>query len=73
MDCGHERDEFSRLAQLILGNRALAEKWLNAPSPLYGGLTPLAALASVEGRRRASRQLRWMARRPALHRPVSRI
>lgn len=56
-----EREEFRNLAEDTLGDRELAEKWLNAPSPLFGGFSPLAACASEEGRNRASLQLLWMA------------
>ena len=53
----------SDLAVAALGNRRLAERWLTAPSPLYGGATPLDAAESLEGRDRVRRQLNWFSGR----------
>ena len=48
-------------AEIVLGDAALAEKWLARPSQLYQGRTPAEALITVEGAIAVGRQLRWFA------------
>lgn len=49
------------LARAAIGNDALATKWLRTPSPLFGGASPMAASATVEGYQCVKRLLAWFA------------
>ena len=51
-------------AAAAIGDQALAKKWLATPSDIFGGSSPLAAMASVEGYHQVMRQLAWFAGQP---------
>jgi hypothetical protein len=48
-------------ARAVLGSDTQAERWLSQESPLFDGLSPLASVATADGRRRVARQLSWFA------------
>ena len=48
-------------ARAVLGDDALAARWLTQESPLFGGRCPVDAVATAEGRRQVVCQLSWFA------------
>ena len=55
------RSPIEDLASAAIGDDALAARWLQQQSDLFGGTSPLDALATLEGRLRVRRQLAWFA------------
>lgn len=49
------------LAATVIGDKALAVRWLRQPSPIFHGANPVAAMATPEGRHLVLRQLAWFA------------
>ena len=49
------------LAAAAIGNDALTARWLQQPSALFGGTSPLDAIATPTGRYSVRRQLAWFA------------
>ena len=55
------RSPIEDLASAAIGDDALAARWLQQQSELFGGASPLDALATLEGQLRVRRQLAWFA------------
>ena len=55
------RSPIEDLALAAIGDDALAARWLQQQSDLFGGASPMDALATLEGRLRVRRQLAWFA------------
>lgn len=55
------RSPIEDLALAAIGDDALAARWLQQQSDLFGGASPLDALATLEGQLRVRRQLAWFA------------
>ena len=55
------RSPIEDLASAAIGDDALAARWLQQQSDLFGGASPLDALATLEGQLRVRRQLAWFA------------
>jgi hypothetical protein len=56
-----QTSRIEELAAAAIGNGALAASWLQQPSALFGGTSPLDAIATPRGRYSVRRQLAWFA------------
>jgi len=59
-----QTSEMRAFAAAAIGDKALADRWLETPTTIVGGSTPLSALSTLEGYHRVMRQLAWFAGKP---------